>query len=84
MDAVSGDATVLVFLIDDEHLGGACASRAAYFATRKSVTGKVLVIPLLAQADTAFENSPLNFMSPVTAYGAHLDDALITLSLIHI
>ena len=78
MDAVSGDATVLVFLIDDEHLGGACASRAAYFATRKSVTGKVLVIPLLAQADTAFENSPLNFMSPVTAYGAHLDDALIT------
>ncbi len=78
MDSVSDDATLLVFLIDEDSLNGACSSRAAYLATRKSVTGRALVIPLITKADTAFENSPLSFMAPVCAYSEHLDAALVT------
>lgn len=79
MDSIPASANLFVFLIDDEHLNGACAARAAYLATRKSVTGKALVVSLLTQADTAFEKSPLSFMTPVDAYDNHLEQALQTL-----
>ena len=78
MDAIPADATLFVFLIDDDHLNSAAASRAAFLATRKSVTGKALLVALLTQADAAFEQSPLSFMTPVDAFGAHLDSALRT------
>jgi len=58
MDSVPDNATLLILLIDDEHLNGASASHAAYLATRKSVTGRALVIALLTQASTAFASSP--------------------------
>lgn len=79
MDAIPAGSNVFVFLIDDEHLNSASASRAAFLATRKSVTGKALVVSLLTQADAAFEKSPLSFMAPVDAYGAQLESALQTL-----
>ena len=79
MDAIPAGANVFVFLIDEEHLNSANASRAAFLATRKSVTGRALVVSLLTQADAAFEKSPLSFMAQVDAYGDHLDSALLTL-----
>ncbi len=79
MDSVAETATLLVFLIDDAHLNGVSASRAAYLATRKSVTGRALVVPLIIQAESAVENSPLNYMSPLLAYDEHTDTALFTL-----
>ena len=79
MDAIPVGSNVFVFLIDDEHLNGASASRAAFLATRKSVTGNALVVSLLTQSDASFEKSPLSFMAPVDAYGSHLDSALRTL-----
>jgi len=79
MDSIPTGANVFVFLIDDDHLNSAGASRAAFLATRKSVTGKALVVSLLTQADAAYEKSPLSFMPPVDAYGDHLEDALLTL-----
>jgi len=79
MDSIPASANLFVFLIDDEHLNSACASRAAYLATRKSVTGKALVVSLLTQADTEFKKSPLSFMAPLDAYGSHLEHALQTL-----
>lgn len=78
MDSVSDQSTLLVFLIDDEFLKGAGASRAAYLATRKFVTGRALIIPLVIQSSAGFENSPLNFMAPVQAHSGDLDTALIT------
>lgn len=77
MDSVSDQSTLLVFLIDDEFLKSTSASRAAYLATRKSVTGRALVVPLIIQKDTAFENSSLSFMSPVHAHDGNLDAALV-------
>jgi len=79
MDSIPASANLFVFLIDDEHLNGASASRAAYLATRKSVTGKAMVVSLLTQANAAIEKSPLSFMALVDAYGSHLDGALLTL-----
>ena len=78
MDSVPDNATLLILLIDDEHLNGASASHAAYLATRKSVTGRALVIALLTQASTAFASSPLSFLSPVPAHSNHLASALVT------
>ena len=76
MDALSDNTSLLVFLIDEEHLNGACASRAAYLATRKSVTGRALVVSLLTEESAGFEASPLSFTSPITAHGIHIGHAL--------
>lgn len=78
MDSVPANATLMIFLIDDDHLNGACASQAAYLATRKSVTGRALAITLLTQATTAFASSPLSFLSPLLAHGDHVENAFVT------
>lgn len=81
MDSVSANSSLFVFLIDEEHLNGVCASRAAYLATRKSVTGRALVVSLLTQSAASFDKSPLSFMAePVKAFGSHVETACLDLA----
>jgi len=57
MANIPSSASVFIFLIDETYLTAASATQAAYLATRKSVTGKGLVVPVVMQAGLAFEQS---------------------------
>jgi len=70
-DATAGlstNASVFIFLIDEHYLTAASATQAAFLATRKSVTGKVLLLPVVMQAGLAFEQSSLAFAQPLHAH----------------
>ena len=79
IEAISPNASLFIFLIDGDHLSSAHAAEAAYLATRKAVTGNALIVPLLLEAELAFDQSPLAFLTPVCAYGDHLGTAIKSL-----
>ena len=69
-------ASVFIFILDQRHLSCASAAQAAYLATRKTVTGKALVIPVIVEENVAFENSTLAFMQPLTAHSGNWMQAI--------
>lgn len=75
-DSLVDNASVFIFLLDQQHLSCASAAQAAYLATRKTVTGKALVVPVIVEDNVAFEQSALAFMQPVAAYSANWMQAI--------
>ncbi len=76
MSAIAQSASLFIFLLDESHLAAPSASHAAFLATRKAVTGKALIIPLIVERNLAFDQSALAFTQAIPAHSSKLDEAM--------
>lgn len=79
MDSVASTASLFIFLLDKTTMNAACASSAAFLATRKAVTGNALIVPVLMQSDVDYDQSALAFMQPLHAHSGNLASAMQSL-----
>jgi len=68
-DAAFATASVFVFLLDSAHASENGASQAAHLAMRRAMSGDALIIPLILDEHSGFEQSALAFLTPVLLTG---------------
>jgi len=76
LQSLRGEFRLYVFLLDRHHLSSNAAAQAAYIATRKAVTGRALIIPLLIESDIVLGETALGQLSPLIAHSGELDNAM--------
>ncbi len=75
-DAAFEEASVFIFLIDDDYQQCAAAAQASFFAMRRAVSGDALIVPLVLNGTSGFNSSELAFLPPVAMDSADMKTGL--------